>query len=186
MKHRRRAALAAALWLAPLPAAAKPACAPAQVERVTALIRDAVGDMHLILATIRGRMTTEQVRCWAATGDRRMMTELARRLEAGDGIARDPERAEDLYKIAATPKPGTLWIYVPGVGGQPGRVMPHTIGPGEPGLPEAAYRRALMHIEGRAARPSYRKGLKLLKQAADGGYPPARARYAAIMNGPST
>ncbi|ARS26637.1 SEL1-like repeat protein [Sphingomonas sp. KC8] len=174
-----------ALLAYPQPVSAK-SCPPEQVERIAALIRDARGDIHLILGTIRGRMGTEQVRCWAATGDRKMMTELGRRLETGDGISRDVERAEDLYKAAATPKNGTIWIYTPGVSGQPGRVISHRIGADEPGLPQAAYARAMMHIEGRAARPSYRKGLKLLQKLAESGYDPARTRYDAIMAGPRT
>jgi hypothetical protein len=31
----------------------------------------------------------------------------------------------------------------------------------------------MMHIEGRARKPSFRKGLKLLQQAAKAGYTPA-------------
>ncbi|SNS29896.1 hypothetical protein SAMN06295912_10430 [Sphingomonas laterariae] len=176
---------AALILFSATPAAAK-SCPPAEVERFSALIRDADGNVRLILATIRGRMTTDQVRCWAATGDRKMMVELGRRLEHGDGIARDAERAEELYKAAATPKLGTLWVYTPGVGGQPGRVMPIRTGPDEPGLPAAAFARALMHIEGRAARPSYAKGMKILKELSESGHAPARARYDAIMAGPTT
>lgn len=151
---------------------------------MTALIRDAQGQLHLILATIPKRMTNRQLECWAATGDRQMMLALGRRLEAGDGVARDPSAAEKLYQRAATPRSGDLWIYVPGVGGAPGRVTNVRSGPDEPGLPAAAYARALMHLEGRASRPSYRKGIRLLRDLSAAGYPPAKARYEAIMAGP--
>lgn len=153
-------ATALALLVCPLPASAK-SCPPEQYKDIAALIRPAIGN-------------------------RKLMFEVGRRLETGDGVERDVECAEHLYKAAATPKIGTVWIFIPGVAGQPGRTSPYRIGPDEPGLPQAAYARALMHIEGRAAKPSYRTGLKLLKTLAESGYGPARNRYDAIMAGPRT
>jgi TPR repeat protein len=155
-------------------------CPPQRVQSYTLLIREASGDIRIILAHIKTRLSTEDVACWAATGDKTMMLELGKRLEAGDGIAADPERAEDLYERAAAFISGTIYVYSPGFGKVPGRVMPLRTGPDIPGLPEAKYRRALMHIEGRAMKANPRRGFKWLKELAKGGYRPAAERLAAL------
>jgi len=169
------------LLLAAAPALAKqPACPEPHAQRIALLVTNANGNIALIVARIRERLSTEDVACWAARGDKSMLLELAKRLETGDGIAQDVERAEDLYISAAATKLGTIYVYSPGVGKSPGRVMPIRTGPDVPGLPEAAYRRALMHIEGRAAKPLPRKGFSILKKLAKSGYAPAVARLAAL------
>ena len=166
-----------------VPATARhPACPPERVARFAAIIADAGGNVALVVATLRGRMPTGDVQCWAATGDRRMQVELGRRLEAGDGIERDVAAAEALYKAAGEFRSGMLYIYTPGVGTSGGRVMPLRTGPDDPGLPEAVFARALLHIEGRAARPDYRRGLKLLTALAKGGYAPAVAKLAELRD----
>jgi TPR repeat protein len=158
------------------PAVAKrSACPDPRARQIAVLVADASGDVALIVARIKERLSTEDVACWAARGDKPMLLELAKRLESGDGIARDVERAEDLYVSAAATKFGTIYIYTPGVGKSPGRTIPMRMGPDVPGLPEAAYRRALMHIEGRAAKPSPRKGYSILRKLAKNGYAPAAA-----------
>lgn len=169
------------LLLIATPAAAKrPACPEPRARHIALLVADANGDIALIVAHIRERLSTEDVACWAARGDKPMLLELAKRLETGDGIAQDAERAEDLYAAAARPVLGTIYVYSPGVGKSPGMVLPIRTGPDVPGLPEAAYRRALMHIEGRAKKPSPRKGFAILKKLAKSGYGPAVARLAAL------
>jgi TPR repeat protein len=155
-------------------------CPPQRIETFTLLIRQANGDIRLILGSIKARLSTEDVSCWAATGNKAMMLELAKRLESGDGIAADPERAEDLYERAAAYVSGTTYIYSPGFGKVPGRVMPVRIGPDIPGLPEAKFRRALMHVEGRAVKANPRKGFKWLKELAKGGYAPAVERLRSL------
>jgi TPR repeat protein len=155
-------------------------CPPQRIQSYTLLIREANGDIRIILASIKTRLSTEDVACWAATGDKAMMLELAKRLEKGDGIAADPERAEDLYERAAAFISGTSYIYVPGVGKAPGYVMPVRVGQDSPGLPEAKFRRALMHVEGRAAKPNPRRGFKWLKELAKGGYGPAVKRLSSL------
>ncbi len=165
-----------------VPATAKsPPCDPPEVARLMALIEDAHGDRALILATIRLRLSTPQLTCWAArTGDKAMLLDLATRYEAGDDIPQDVMRAEALYASAAMPIPGTTFIYSPKVGNSPGRVIPIRTGPDIPGRPEGDYRRGRMHIEGRAAKPSYRRGVKWIARAAKAGYGPAQARLAEL------
>ena len=177
----RPLALALLIAAAASPAVAKrPACPEPRARQIALLVADANGDIALIVGRIKERLSTEDVACWAARGDKPMLLELAKRLESGDGVARDVERAEDLYVSAAATKFGTIWIYSPGVGKSPGTVMPMRMGPDIPGFPEAAYRRALMHIEGRAAKPSPRKGYSILRKLAKTGYAPAAAYLARL------
>ena len=169
----RWALAAAALLLAGSPAHAGKACPPAEERYIAGLLVTAGGNVALFIASFRGPMTTAHVECLARRGDKAMVLELGRRYEAGLGVAADVERAEELYAAAARTIPGTIAVYVPGVGKAPGRVQMIRTGPTKPGLPEANYRRAMMHIEGRARKPSFRKGLKLLKQSAKADYAPA-------------
>jgi TPR repeat protein len=156
--------------------ARRPACPEPRARQIALLLANTNGDIALIVARITERLGTEDVACWAEKGDKPMILELAKRLETGDGIAKDVERAEQLYAIAAAPKLGTIYVYSPPVGKSPGQVMPIRTGPDIPGLPEANFRRALMHIEGRAAKPSPRKGFAMLKKLAKAGYGPAVER----------
>ena len=153
-------------------------CPPQRQQWVTLLRAEADGDIALLVARITERLSTEDVACWAATGDKPMMLELAKRLEAGDGIALDRERAEDLYREAARTISGTIYAYSPRVGKSPGQVIPIRTRPDVPGLPEARFRLALMHVEGRAPKPRLRRGFKWLHALAKEGYPPAIAYLA--------
>lgn len=54
-------------------------------------------------------------------------------------------------------------------------------GPDVPGLPEGDYRRALMHVEGRANKAKFRKGMKILERLAKTGFAPARERIEAMQ-----
>lgn len=148
-------------------------CPEPRQQQIAVLLAKANGDVTIILARMTERLSTEDVACWAATRDKPMMLELAKRLESGDGVAEDRERAEDLYQAAAAFVSGTTYVYSPPVGKSPGQVIPIRIGPDVPGLPEATYRRALMHIEGRAVEPRPRKGFKWLRELAKRGYAPA-------------
>lgn len=155
-------------------------CPLPRQQAIALLLQEGNGDVTVIIARIKARLTTEDVACWAATGDRAVMLELAKRLETGDGVPLDAERAEDLYEQAAAFVSGTTYIYSPPVGKSPGMVMPVRIGPDIPGLPEAQFRRALMHIEGRAVKSSPGKGFKLMKALAKRGYQPAIDKLAAL------
>lgn len=169
----RSALVAVALMIAASPAYARKACPTAEERYIAALFVTAGGDAALFIASFRGPMTTAHIECLARRGDKPMILELGRRYETGIGIPADVERAEALYSAAARTISGTIAIYVPGVGKSAGSVRMIRTGPDVPGLPEANYRRAMMHIEGRARKSSFRKGLKLLKQAAKAGYTPA-------------
>ena len=162
------------------PALARKSCEPARTTSFAALIRDNQGDLHLLIAIVRNRMNLADLECWASSGDKRMMLALAKRLDFGAPEERDADRAEHLYKAAATTIPGTIYVYTPGFRGKPGRVMPINVGPTVPGLIEADYYRALMHIEARAAKPNYRKGIKMLERLSKSGYAPATEKLSAL------
>lgn len=65
--------------------------------------------------------------------------ELGIRFEEGRGVPQDRGKARNLYRIASLKMGGTIYVYSPGVGGQPGQVMP-VFTPEEEGLPEARAR----------------------------------------------
>lgn len=80
----------------------------------------------------------------AKGGDRHAMLHLGIAFEEGRGLPRDLKKARKLYRMAAADSGGTMWIYVPGVGNAPGRVMPFDRGPFVPGLAEAKERLSAM------------------------------------------
>jgi TPR repeat protein len=176
-------AAAALIGLAGAAEARKP-CPPAEDQYIAALLVSVGGDVALFIAAFKGPMSIAHVECLAKRGDKAMLLELGRRYDTGVGARPDPERAEQLYSAAARSVSGTTAIYVPGVGKSPGHVQMIRTGPDVPGLPEGTYQRALMHIEGRARKPSFRKGIKLLKQAAKRGYAPAAEKLRQIENEP--
>lgn len=76
----------------------------------------------------------------AQAGDKRAQLELGVRYEEGRGLSLDRERAASLYRRAATPSGGTLWVYNPPVGSSAGRIIPVDRGPNRAGLAEAGAR----------------------------------------------
>ena len=85
----------------------------------------------------------------ARSGDKLAQLELGIRFEEGIGVPVDLGRAERLYRAAATASGGTIMVYVPGIRGRPGTVMPMSTGPRMPGLKEA--RNRLRALEARRA-----------------------------------
>jgi TPR repeat protein len=158
---------------------AKP-CNEAQVKAFAALFTDANGNVAILIARVRHRLETEDVTCWAKRGDKAMILELGKRFETGDGVTANAKRAETLYMMAATSTGGPIWLYTPGFQGAPGRVMSIDRWPVIQGLREGTYRRALMHIRGRAARSSVKKGMKWMQKLAKDGYQPAQEYLASI------
>ena len=81
----------------------------------------------------------------AAAGDKYAQLDLGVRYEEGNGVPRDLKRAKQLYRLAATPSGGTMYIYTPPVrqGGK-GMVMPVNVGPRVEGLDEAKMRLLIM------------------------------------------
>jgi hypothetical protein len=97
----------------------------------------------------------ERLRCEASTGDKQAQLALGIRYETGDGVARDLDRAEQLYARAARTEARPRYVYSPPVGkeGQ-GRVIPVSSAGVRPGLPEAARRLDALRREREAASPS--------------------------------
>jgi hypothetical protein len=74
---------------------------------------------------------------WAA--NKPAALELGIRFEEGRGVHRDPDKARQLYRIAAASSGGTIYVWVPGAGDNPGHLMP-VFAPEEPGLAAARTR----------------------------------------------
>lgn len=94
----------------------------------------------------------------AYANDRHAQMELGRRFEEGEGVPLDLERAERLYTRAGRTTGGPIWIYVPGVGDNPGGVQRFET-PYDYGLPEARVR---------LARLTERSEIRAVKRAIDG------------------
>lgn len=104
-------------------------CAPATSYQGISL-RAGEGDPAVRLLALR-----------AASGDKWAQLELGIRFEEGRGVPLDWRRAARLYRMAAAQSGGTTMIYVPPVRrGGTGTVMPMSMGPVVPGLPEARAR----------------------------------------------
>lgn len=118
--------------------------------------------------------------CQAGRGDKPAQLELGIRLEEGRGIAADPERAAQLYRQAASFTSGTIWVYVPGINGAAGTVMPVRSGPDQPGLAEAKYRLGLLYLAGRGVPRDAAEGQEWIRKAIEAGYrPPSERKRAA-------
>lgn len=77
----------------------------------------------------------------AEAGDKAALLELGVRYEEGRGVPVDLPRAARLYGLAAASSGGTMFVYMPPVGGaRYGSVVPISSGPVVPGLPEARER----------------------------------------------
>lgn len=82
------------------------------------------------------------LQCRAGLGDKPAQLALGIAYEEGNGVPRDPRRAAKLYRAAALPTSGTIYVYSPPVGKSPGQVLPLRSGPDRAGLPEAMLRLA--------------------------------------------
>lgn len=81
------------------------------------------------------------LQCAAAAGDKGAQLALGIRYEEGDGVPRDLNRAEQLYRRAARADRSGLYVYVPPAGGQRyGRVVKMGEPKSTPGLAEARIR----------------------------------------------
>lgn len=123
---------------------------------------------------LAGRSEIEVLQCQAGLGDKLAQLHLAERLETGQGVAADPARAARLYRAASSYTSGMNFIYLAGVGGKPGTVLPLRSGPDQPGLSEAQYRLGLMYLDGRGVRQDRRRARELIRKAAGAGYGPAK------------
>jgi TPR repeat protein len=87
----------------------------------------------------------ERLQCLSRSGDKHAQLALGRAYEDGDGVAQDYRRAAKLYRAAAAPVSGTIYVYSPPVGRSPAQVLPLRSGPDQPGLAEAASRLARLY-----------------------------------------
>jgi TPR repeat protein len=111
--------------------------------------------------------------CLAARGDKPAELELGKMLEAGQEIPADPARAARLYRDAARGSSGAVFVYVPGVQGRPGHVMPVMTDSNQRGEPEAAFLLAQLYWDGRGVKQDRKRALRLFRDAAQRGYAPA-------------
>lgn len=92
------------------------------------------------------------IRCRADDGDKAAQLALGIAYETGTGVPQDHRRAAQLYRRAATPVSGMVYIYSPAVGRAPAQVMPVHVGSDQPGLAEAMRRLARLHDVGLGVR----------------------------------
>jgi TPR repeat protein len=126
------------------------------------------------------RSEVEVLECQASLGDKLAQLHLGERLEMGVGVAPDPARAARLYRAASSFTSGMNYIYLAGVNGKPGTVLPLRTGADKPGLTEAQYRLGLMYLDGRGVRQDRRRAKELIGKAADAGYGPAKDTLASL------
>ncbi|WBY08676.1 hypothetical protein PIB19_04250 [Sphingomonas sp. 7/4-4] len=88
----------------------------------------------------------------ARAGDKQAQMDLSDRFAAGDSIAADPRRAEQLLEAAASDRGGRRLVFVPRGNGAV-QAMPVNTGPFEPGLSAAKQRLAARRGAGRARDP---------------------------------
>jgi hypothetical protein len=88
--------------------------------------------------------------CAGARNDKQAIYELGLRYETGDGLSVDLKKARNLYRLAASDTPDTIYAYSPGFNGMAGRVIPINTGRGGPGLDVA--RTALARVEAALAK----------------------------------
>lgn len=114
--------------------------------------------------------------CGASRGDRSAQLALGILYEEGAGVPQDLPRAAQLYRIASTFTSGTLYIWSPQVGRSPGRIVPLRTGNDQPGLPDAAYRLALLKLAGRGTELDIEGAKQLLRRAAEQGVDAAKTK----------
>lgn len=77
----------------------------------------------------------------ARAGDKTAQLELGIIFEEGRGVVRDIEKAESLYRQAASDSSGRIWVYTPSPGdGTGGHVVQVDHGARTAGMPEAKLR----------------------------------------------
>jgi len=98
---------------------------------------------YMGIPLVKGQTNPElrQLAMRARTGDKQAQLELGIRFEEGRGVGRDIEKAQDMYRLAASDSGGPTWVFVPStVKGQRGKVVPVDRGPMLRGLEEARWR----------------------------------------------
>lgn len=103
--------------------------------------------------------------CRAALGEKSAQLKLGIAYEEGAGVPMDVRRAAKLYRAAASPTSGTIYVYSPPVGKSPGQVLPLRSGPDQPGLPEAMRRLARLYEQGLGVKKDPARAARLKDQA---------------------
>lgn len=93
-----------------------------------------------------------RLQCRADLGEKSAQLALAIVYEEGVEVPRDYARAARLYRAAASPTSGTIYVYSPAVGKSPAQVLPLRSGPDQAGLPEAMIRLARLYDQGLGVR----------------------------------
>ncbi len=114
------------------------------------------------------------LQCRADRGDTQAAVALGRRYELGDGVARDPRRAAQLYQAAATAIPKTTAIYAPPVrvGGRGQMLLIANPNAGA-GSAAAQFYLGRMYLDGRGVEQDPKQGKLLVARAAAQGFPGA-------------
>lgn len=118
------------------------------VVAVALLLAACTNDSYLGISLAEGVAPpeVEKLAVLARAGDKHAQLELGIRFEEGRGVARDPAKARNLYRLAAADSGGPVWVYAPPVReGEAGRVLRMGAGPRQAGLEEA--RRRLQALE---------------------------------------
>lgn len=113
------------------------------------------------------RVGTPLLQCLADLGDKEAQFALGRAYEEGAGVPRDYRRAAKLYRAAASPTSGIIYVYSPGVGEAPSQVMPLRSGPDRPGLAQAARGLARLYERGLGVEPDPEKAALWRRRAGD-------------------
>lgn len=108
-------------------------------------------------ASCDGMVGLANLECRSASGDKQAQLALGIAFEEGQGVPRDPRRAAKLYRAAARYTSGTTYVYSPPVGKAPAQVLPVSIGPDVPGLPEAMLRLARLYEQGLGVKRDEKK-----------------------------
>jgi len=121
----------------------KPVCGEAPPAAVSGEVH---GDVVALATSVDQRATIllkyrsiANLECWADQGDRLAQYALGRAYERGEaGVTPNRDQAIHYYRQAAKAIPNRTFVYSPPVGKESyGRVIPVTVGPPSPGLPEA-------------------------------------------------
>ncbi len=103
--------------------------------------------------------------CMAAYGDKRAQYEMGMRYLYAFDVEKDEKRARAFMKQAAATIPDRTYVYVPGIQGAAGTVMPVSTGNGQPGFKAAMVMLADMYEKGIGGKKSAKKAAKWRKRA---------------------
>src|SRR3569833_1650466 len=113
---------------------------------------------------VAGKTEIGVLECRAEAGDKQAQFALGEAAELGVGGAPDPARAAIFFGRAASSMPDVR--VAKGPSGKSLSVRSN----GDPGLPAAQYRLAMLYLDGRGVKLDRRRAVSLLKAAGKAGY----------------